>query len=59
MKKVLMIIVLVAGIFLTFNHNVVSWVKSNFVADQKPYYQQRLEFFEKLSREYYGVADFD
>ena len=58
MKKVLMIIVLVAGIFLTFNHNVVSWVKANFAADQKPYYQQRLEFFEKLSREYYGVADY-
>ncbi len=58
MKKVLMITVLIAGIFLTFNHNVVSWVKSNFASNQKPYYQQRLEFFEKLSREYYGIADY-
>jgi hypothetical protein len=58
MKKVLMITVLIAGIFLTFNHNVVSWVKTNFGSNQKPYYQQRLEFFEKLSREYYGIADY-
>lgn len=58
MKKVLIIAVLITGIFLTFNHNVVSWVKSNFSSNQKPYYQQRLEFFEKLSREYYGAADY-
>jgi hypothetical protein len=58
MKKIFTIIVLVAGIFLTFNQNVISWVKSNFASNPKPYYQQRLEFFENLSREYYGVTNY-
>ncbi len=58
MKKIFVIIVLVAGIFITFNQNVISWVKSNFTSNQAPYYQQRLEFFEELSREYYGVTDY-
>jgi hypothetical protein len=58
MKKIFLILILVGGIFITFNQNVISWVKSNFAANQTPYFQQRLEFFEKLSKEYYGVADY-
>lgn len=58
MKKFFIILVLAAGIFITFNQNVISWVKSNFTSNLTPYYQQRLEFFEELSREYYGVPDY-
>ena len=58
MKKILVIALLIAGIFLTFNQNIISWVKSNFTSNQTPYYQQRVEFFEKLSIEYYGVSDY-
>ena len=58
MKKFFVIIVVVASIFITFNQNVISWVKSNFSSNQTPYYQQRLEFFENLSQEYYGVTDY-
>lgn len=58
MKKFFIILVLAAGIFITFNQNVVSWVKSSFTSSPTPYYQQRLDFFEELSREYYGVPDY-
>lgn len=58
MKKTILIVSLVMVIFIAFNENVISWVKSNFASSQTPYYQQRLEFFEKLSKEYYGVSDY-
>lgn len=46
------------SLFCIFNKNVISWVKNNFTSKPKPYYQQRHEFFEKLSKEYYGVPDY-
>jgi len=58
MKKIVMIVVLVTGLFLTFNKKVISWVETNFVSKPTPYYQQRQQFFEKLSIEYYGVSDY-
>ncbi len=58
MKKFLVIIAIAVGIFITFNQNVISWVKSSFSSDPAPYYQQRLEFFENLSCEYYGMTDY-
>ncbi len=58
MKKVLILILLIIGIFTTFNREVVSWVNSNFSSNPMPYYQQRIEFFEKLSKEYYGTAEY-
>ncbi len=55
-----MIFMILLGIslFCIFNKTVISWVKNNFTSKPKPYYQQRHEFFEKLSREYYGVPDY-
>lgn len=58
MKKIFVIIVLVGGLFLTANQNVISWVQSSLSSDPKPYHQQRVKFFENLSREYYGVTDY-
>jgi len=58
MKKYFVVLVLAASIFVLFNLNVTCWVKSSFTSNSTPYYQQRLEFFEKLSREYYGVTDY-
>ena len=58
MKKVLGLMVLIIIVFVCFNRNVTSWVKTNLISKPKPYYQQRQEFFEKLSKEYYGVSDY-
>lgn len=58
MKKVLILALLIIGIFTTFNREVISWVNSNFSSNPTPYYQQRVEFFEKLSKEYYGIAEY-
>jgi len=58
MKKYFVVLVLAASIFVLFNQDVTSWVKSSFTSNPTPYYQQRLEFFENLSREYYGVTDY-
>jgi hypothetical protein len=58
MKKIFVLVFLIIGIFITFNENVISWVKSNFASNPTPYFQQRQDFFKKLSKEYYGVSDY-
>jgi len=58
MKKIIVLILLVTASFVAVKEEVVSFVKINFIATPIPYYQQRQEFFEKLSKEYYGTANY-
>lgn len=58
MKKFLVTVLLILVLFVLFNQNMVTWVKSTFASSQSSTAQQRLEFFEKLSREYYGIPDY-
>ncbi len=58
MKKILVIGLFVTVIVVLFSQNLVSWVKSTSASSQNSSYQQRLEFFEKISQEYYGISDY-
>lgn len=58
MKKIR--IAALIGILLcaVFHQTLVSSIRDNFISKPSPHYQQRQEFFKKLSTEYYGVPDF-
>jgi len=58
MKRLISLVLLAIGILIALNKDTGSWVKRIFVSNPTPYYQQRTEFFQKLSKEYYGVADY-
>ena len=58
MKKIIVVVLVLSAGFMVFHKKMVSWVKINFVSREIPYYQQRHEFFKKLSKEYYGVESY-
>ena len=55
MKKI--IVVAIIGILLcaVFHQTLISSIRDNLISKPSPDYQQRQEFFKKLSIEYYGV----
>lgn len=58
MKKILVIGLLIVVTFFLFNQNMITWVKATLASSPIPAAQQRLDFFEKLSLEYYGISDY-
>lgn len=54
MKKILAISLVMMLLFLLFSQNKIAGVKSALTSSSHSDARQRLEFFEKLSREYYG-----
>lgn len=58
MKKMLVVTIIGILVCAVFHQTLVSSIRDNFGSKPSPYYQQRQEFFKKLSTEYYGVSDY-
>jgi hypothetical protein len=58
MKKILVVAIIGILLCAVFHQTLVSSIRDNFISKPSPYYQQRQEFFKKLSIEYYGVPDY-
>lgn len=58
MKKIFVLIVLITVGVVAYKMDVVSWMESKFSSRSMPYYQERHEYFEKLSRDFYGVETY-
>lgn len=58
MKKIVVLMLLVTAGLIAYKMDAITWVKVKMSSRQVPYYQQRHEYFEKLSRQFYGVSDY-
>ncbi|HEX9973367.1 MAG TPA: hypothetical protein VGD14_14940 [bacterium] len=58
MKKIIVVAIIGILICAVFHQTLISSIRDNFISKPSPYYQQRLEYFKKLSIEYYGVPDY-
>ena len=58
MKKIVVLMLLVFAGVIAYKMDAITWVEANMSSRQMPYYQQRHEYFEKLSRQFYGVSDY-